>query len=325
MFAVLLIDEGDGQDSSGFPSLPCWCDLTGGGRRRGVCLAQLAGAVCEATTNDAASFTSEPWRPSPQPSRAPRRPLRNYIRAGKEYSSKRQASYRIIDIRNGLIDPVAILLAPPRPPTAVYHPALPTLYPRLPRTVATSLASICCETRRFARHQLSIDSCDASSDVSTPDPNLRASRTASASYPPKSLKSLPRPKESRASRRTNYPRAERAYPTRHPTHSPTPYPKLIPEPVSHLPSEQCAPNLAYFVTRTPSKELPVYQLTKRGGNMKLTRIRKIDGRPETLRDALRVELNLGEKEAVFNAVTRQVVLKGFWKKEVDLFLRRRMF
>ncbi|KAK0936730.1 54S ribosomal protein img2, mitochondrial [Friedmanniomyces endolithicus] len=157
------------------------------------------------------------------------------------------------------------------------------------------------------------------------DPNLRASRTASVSYPPKSLKSLPRPKESRASRRTNYPRAERTYPTRHPTHSPTPYPKLIPEPVSHLPSEQCAPNLAYFVTRTPSKELPVYQLTKRGGNMKLTRIRKIDGRPETLRDALRVELNLGEKEAVFNAVTRQVVLKGFWKKEVDLFLRRRMF
>lgn len=59
--------------------------------------------------------------------------------------------------------------------------------------------------------------------------------------------------------------------------------------------------------------------------MKLTRIRKIDGRPETLRDALRVELNLGDKEAVVNAVTRQVVLKGFWKKEVDLFLRRRMF
>ncbi|KAK0926805.1 54S ribosomal protein img2, mitochondrial [Friedmanniomyces endolithicus] len=157
------------------------------------------------------------------------------------------------------------------------------------------------------------------------DPNLRASRSASASYPPKSLKSLPRPKESRASRLTNYPRAERAYPTRHLTHSPIPYPKLIPDPVSFLPTEQCAPNLAYFVTRTPSKELPVYQLTKRGGNMKLTRIRKIDGRPETLRDALRVELNLGDKEAVVNAVTRQVVLKGFWKKEVDLFLRRRMF
>ncbi|TKA74945.1 hypothetical protein B0A55_04944 [Friedmanniomyces simplex] len=157
------------------------------------------------------------------------------------------------------------------------------------------------------------------------DPNLRASRSASPSYPPKTLKSIPRPKESRASHRTKHPRAERAYPTRHPTHSPLSSSRLTPEPVSPLPTEQCAPNLAYFITRTPSKELPVYQLRKRGGNMKLTRIRKIDGRAETLRDDLRAELKLGEKEAVVNAVTKQVVLKGFWKKEVDVFLRRRMF
>ncbi|KAK5713927.1 54S ribosomal protein img2, mitochondrial [Elasticomyces elasticus] len=154
------------------------------------------------------------------------------------------------------------------------------------------------------------------------DPNLIASRQASASYPPSTLKSLPRPKESKASHRTKYPRAEREYPTRHPVHTGA---KATPAPLEPLPTEQCAPNLAYFVTRTPSKELPVYQLTKRGGNLKITRVRKIDGRREVLRDELRTELGLQEKDAVVNAITGHVVLKGWWKKEVTGFLARRRF
>ncbi|EMD00075.1 hypothetical protein BAUCODRAFT_21735 [Baudoinia panamericana UAMH 10762] len=157
------------------------------------------------------------------------------------------------------------------------------------------------------------------------DPNLIASRNASASYPPNTLKSLPRPKEPRASRRANHPRAERTYPTRHPTHHPVTEHKLIPEPVEPLPADQCAPNLPYFVTRTPSMELPVYQLRKRGGNMKLTRVKKVDGKVESLRDELRAALGLGEKEAVVNPVTRHVMLKGHLKTEVDKFLRERMF
>ncbi|KAK4556342.1 hypothetical protein LTR86_006486 [Recurvomyces mirabilis] len=157
------------------------------------------------------------------------------------------------------------------------------------------------------------------------DPNLIASRSASATYPPNSLKSLPRPKESRASHRSRHPRPERSYPTRHPAHSTQTNSKLIPEPVEPLPAVQCAPNLAYFVSRTPSKELPIYQLRKRGGNLKMTRIKKVDGRPEELRDDLRKLLGLEEKEAVVNNVTKHVMLKGWFKPEVEFFLRQRLF
>ncbi|KAK3070795.1 hypothetical protein LTR53_009829 [Teratosphaeriaceae sp. CCFEE 6253] len=157
------------------------------------------------------------------------------------------------------------------------------------------------------------------------DPNLAASRRASPSYPPNTLTSLPRPKESRASHRSSQPRAARAYPTRHPTHTPAPHPQLAPQPVTPLPTEKCAPNLPYFVTRTPSNELPVYQLRKRGGNLKLTKVRKVDGDRAVLREELQGVLGLTEKDAVVNAVTGHVMLKGHWEKEVKVFLRERLF
>ena len=166
----------------------------------------------------------------------------------------------------------------------------------------------------------------------SPDRNLIASRTASPTYPPSSMKSLPRPKESRASRRTAHPRPKRPYPTRQPTHTPVVPQKLIPEPVVPLSAEQCAPNLPYFVTRTRSNELPVYTDFKRGGNLKLTLVRKVSGDAERLRDQLRHELKgkLGkpgsEKErCVVNSITGQVVIKGHVKTEVTKFLRERMF
>lgn len=157
------------------------------------------------------------------------------------------------------------------------------------------------------------------------DRNLVASRSASPTYPPQSMKSLPRPKESRASRRTAHPPKERSYPTRQPTHREVAPPKLIPEPVAPLPAAQCAPNLPYYVTRTSSNELPIYTLRKRGGNMLLTRVKKIDGDVEALRDELRSTLGLEQKQVVVNALTRHVLLKGHRKPEVERFLRERMF
>ncbi|KAF2717883.1 hypothetical protein K431DRAFT_254447, partial [Polychaeton citri CBS 116435] len=157
------------------------------------------------------------------------------------------------------------------------------------------------------------------------DPNLVASRTAPDTYPPRSLKSLPRPKESKASHRTAHPRVDRRYPTRNPTHNQIAPQKLLPEPVQFLPEQQCAPNLSYFVTRTPSRELPIYNLRKRGGNMLLTRVKKIDGDVEALKDELRSVLSLGEKEAVVNKLTRHVVLRGHHKVAVEKFLRERKF
>ena len=157
------------------------------------------------------------------------------------------------------------------------------------------------------------------------DRNLVASRTASPTYPPRSMKSLPRPKESHASHRTSHPRRDRPYPTRQATHAPVAPRKLIPEPVEPLSATQCAPNLPYFVTRTPSNELPIYTLRKRGGSLLQTRLKKLDGRLEVLRDELRSSLGLQEKEAVINQLTKHIILKGHHKPKVELFLRQRMF
>lgn len=95
--------------------------------------------------------------------------------------------------------------------------------------------------------------------------------------------------------------------------------------MTQLPEDQSAPNLPYFVTRTPSNELPVYTLAKRGGNLKLTRVRKIDGKTESLRDELRTALGLREEEGWINRITGQIMLKGWWKGEVVQFLRERRF
>nr|OQO15500.1 hypothetical protein B0A51_16911 [Rachicladosporium sp. CCFEE 5018] len=157
------------------------------------------------------------------------------------------------------------------------------------------------------------------------DRNLVASRTASPTYPPPSMRSNLRPRESHASHRSSHPKKTRNYPIRGTSHHQPAAPKLIPTPVEPLAEELCAPNLPYFVTRTPSNELPIYTLRKRGGNMLLTRVKKIDGKIEDLRDELRVHLGLGEKEAVINRITNHVVLKGHHRPKVEQFLRERKF
>ena len=160
------------------------------------------------------------------------------------------------------------------------------------------------------------------------DGNLVASRTASPTYPPQSMKSDPRPKLSRASRRTAHPRPKRPYPTRQPTHAPVQAQKLAPEPIVPLPEDQSAPNLPYFITRTRSNELPVYTDLKRGGNLKLTLVRRVSGQVEALRDGLRESLGLLGKDrekVVVNGLTGQVVIKGMVRGEVVRFLRERRF
>lgn len=59
--------------------------------------------------------------------------------------------------------------------------------------------------------------------------------------------------------------------------------------------------------------------------MKLTRVKKIDGNVEALRDELRAGLGLDGKEVVVNPLTRQVMVKGHRRTEVEKFLRERMF
>ena len=88
---------------------------------------------------------------------------------------------------------------------------------------------------------------------------------------------------------------------------------------------QVAPNLPYYVTRTPSHELPIYHLRKRGGNLRQTRVKKISGSIDALRDALQAALAVPETECVINRVTNHVVIKGFHKPSIEAFLMARKF
>lgn len=139
------------------------------------------------------------------------------------------------------------------------------------------------------------------------------------------MKSLPRPKESRASHRTNHPKVERHYPTRGASHHKPTVEKLIPDAVELLAPHLCAPNLPYFVTRTPSRHLPIYTLKKAGGNKPVTRVKKVDGKAEVLRDELRELLGLAEKEVVINRTTGHIMIKGHHVTKIEHFLKERAF
>lgn len=67
--------------------------------------------------------------------------------------------------------------------------------------------------------------------------------------------------------------------------------------------------LPYNVLRTTSKQLPVYLLAKRGGNLKQTRLRKIEGDIGALRTELQDALGLEHKDVVVNALTMHIIIK----------------
>ncbi|RKF57486.1 54S ribosomal protein img2, mitochondrial [Erysiphe neolycopersici] len=78
--------------------------------------------------------------------------------------------------------------------------------------------------------------------------------------------------------------------------------------------------LSYKVCRTPSNQLPIYHLVKNGGNKKITRIRKVQGNIQALRNDLRKALKLDDKECTINSTTGHVLVKGHKKQEIAKFL-----
>lgn len=57
----------------------------------------------------------------------------------------------------------------------------------------------------------------------------------------------------------------------------------------------------------------------------MTRVKKVDGNPEVLRDELKAMLGVDKKDCVVNPVTGHVMLKGHFKPQIETFLRERMF
>jgi len=83
--------------------------------------------------------------------------------------------------------------------------------------------------------------------------------------------------------------------------------------------------LPYRILRTPSNQLPIYLLAKRGGNLKQTRLRKIEGNISLLRTHLQQALGLEQKDVAVNQLTRHIIIKGWRKGEVERFLKNRHF
>jgi large subunit ribosomal protein L49 len=79
----------------------------------------------------------------------------------------------------------------------------------------------------------------------------------------------------------------------------------------------------YHVSRSASKNLPVYTDYKRGGNLHLTTVRKITGDLSALRDELRVFLNKKNEDVKINSLTQHVVVKGHHTGEISKFLTAR--
>ncbi|KAG4026338.1 hypothetical protein MFRU_042g00660 [Monilinia fructicola] len=79
----------------------------------------------------------------------------------------------------------------------------------------------------------------------------------------------------------------------------------------------------YWVSRTPSNNLPVYLLAKAGGNLKQTKIRKIEGDIMKLKEHL--EDAFFNKEIRVNQLTKQIIIKGWCKPQVEEFLVERNF
>lgn len=78
--------------------------------------------------------------------------------------------------------------------------------------------------------------------------------------------------------------------------------------------------LPYYVHRTPTGNLPVYQEIRSGGNRHQTRIRRVEGDLQFLIRQIHEALELDKKDIIFNSLTSQVVIKGREKERVlELF------
>ncbi|KAI1103398.1 mitochondrial large subunit ribosomal protein-domain-containing protein [Jackrogersella minutella] len=99
--------------------------------------------------------------------------------------------------------------------------------------------------------------------------------------------------------------------------SPSLEPDTPPAPTTESESEdRPRVSLPYFVHRNTLNSLGVYQKKKRGGNLKYTVVKNLEGDLYALRNDLREMLELKESEVTVNTVTRHIKIAGHRKIEV---------
>ncbi|TPX17849.1 uncharacterized protein E0L32_002950 [Thyridium curvatum] len=81
----------------------------------------------------------------------------------------------------------------------------------------------------------------------------------------------------------------------------------------------------YFVARNFGNNFSVYHLRKRGGNLRQTVVKKVEGDARSLSRDLVAALGLPEKEVTVNSRTNHVTIKGFHEEKVKAWLAQRGF
>ena len=98
-----------------------------------------------------------------------------------------------------------------------------------------------------------------------------------------------------------------------------------PAPVVAPTVQETSPTEGYFIRRTPTRNLPIYQLLKRGGNLKQTRVRKIEGEGAQLVKQLEEHLHPKPEWIRVNPINRHVEMKGFYKMQIEEWLLSKGF
>ncbi|KAI1158608.1 mitochondrial large subunit ribosomal protein-domain-containing protein [Nemania serpens] len=78
--------------------------------------------------------------------------------------------------------------------------------------------------------------------------------------------------------------------------------------------------LPYFVGRNNLNNLAIYQKSKRGGNYKITILKRGEGDLAALKQDLKDVLQVPEDEVSVNSRTSHIVLKGHKRDEIKNFL-----
>lgn len=88
--------------------------------------------------------------------------------------------------------------------------------------------------------------------------------------------------------------------------------KQVTEISNEIPTEETteqAPQLPYFVNRNNLANLSVYQKSKRGGNFKVTLLKKAEGDLKALKADIRDALQLPDSDVSVNNVTRHIAVR----------------
>jgi len=91
------------------------------------------------------------------------------------------------------------------------------------------------------------------------------------------------------------------------------------------PSSPPSDEKTYYVYRTPSQQLPVYQKKKKNGLFPLTEIKKVSGNVEDLKAELQQALMLPDGKIRINPVNKHIIIKALVKNKVAAYLEQQRF